>query len=55
MIEMMGGGTTVLMVSHDIQQIRQLCSRVLWIEHGKVLALGETQHICDAYEGKTEL
>jgi len=55
MIEMMGGGTTVLMVSHDIQQIRQLCSRVLWIEHGNVLALGETQHICDAYEGKTEL
>ena len=54
MIEMMGGGTTVLMVSHDIQQIRQLCSRVLWIEHGKVVALGETQCVCDAYEGKRE-
>ena len=54
MIEMMGGGTTVLMVSHDIQQIRQLCGRVLWIEHGKVMALGETQRVCDAYEGKIE-
>lgn len=54
MIEMMGGGTTVLMVSHDIQQIRQLCGRVLWIEHGKIRALGETQRVCDAYEGERE-
>lgn len=51
MREMMSGGTTVLMVSHALTQIRSLCDHVLWIDHGKVVMYGETQTVCDAYEG----
>mgnify|MGYP000021171371 CR=1 FL=1 len=52
MMELMSGGTTVLMVSHTLSQIRELCDKVLWIEHGQVKGCGETQALCDAYEGK---
>lgn len=50
MIELMGGGTTVLFVSHDISQIRQMCNRVVWLESGSTRLFGETQMVCDAYE-----
>lgn len=50
MLELMGGGATVLFVSHDLGQIREMCSRVLWLEHGKMKMLGETQSVCDVYE-----
>lgn len=50
MMELMGGGTTVLFVSHSIDQIRQMCDRVLWLEHGEIKMLGETQSVCDEYE-----
>lgn len=53
MLELMGGGTTVLMVSHTMAQIRDLCDKVLWIEHGKVQGYGKAKELCDAYEGKT--
>lgn len=49
MLEMMGGGTTVLFVSHDVAQIREMCSRAVWLEHGKVQMLGDTDEVCDAY------
>ena len=49
MVELMGHGTTVLLVSHNIEQIRRLCDRVIWLDHGQVRAIGETQEICDAY------
>ena len=51
MLEMMGGGTTVLFVSHNLEQIRNMCTKVLWLEHGKVIAYGDTKEICDKYEG----
>ena len=49
MMEMMGGGTTVLFVSHSLAQIREMCSRVLWLEHGRVKMEGNTNEVCDAY------
>lgn len=49
MMEMMGGGTTVLFVSHNMAQIREMCSRVVWLDHGTVRMLGSTQEVCDAY------
>lgn len=49
MMEMMSHGTTVLLVSHNIDQIRKLCDRVVWLDHGKVMAVGETEEICDQY------
>ena len=50
MRELMAGGTTVLMVSHALPQIRDLCNRVIWMEKGKVIMDGKTQSVCDAYE-----
>ena len=50
MMEMMGGGTTVLMVSHNIKQIREMCDRVVWIEHGQVVDYGDAEHLCSEYE-----
>lgn len=49
MLDLMGGGTTVLFVSHGLEQIRGMCSRVLWLERGQVKMLGETRDVCDAY------
>ena len=50
MLELMQGGTTVLFVSHSIDQIREMCDRVLWLDHGQVKMLGDTQTVCDAYQ-----
>lgn len=50
MLELMGGGTTVLFVSHAISQIKEMCNKVLWLEHGQVAAIGDTNEICRQYE-----
>lgn len=50
MLELMSGGTTVLFVSHSLEQIREMCDRVIWLEHGQIKAIGATKKICDAYE-----
>lgn len=50
MLEMMSGGTTVLFVSHSLAQIREMCDRVLWLDHGTVKMIGATDEVCDAYE-----
>ena len=50
MLQLMGGGTTVLFVSHSIQQIREMCNRVIWLERGEVVMTGDTKSGCDAYE-----
>lgn len=49
MMELMGGGTTVLLVSHDMNQIREMCDRVVWLDGGTVRLLGQTQEVCDQY------
>ncbi len=54
MMDMMSGGTTVLFVSHSMNQIREMCERVIWLEHGQVRAIGETHEVCDQYEQNTE-
>ena len=50
MMDMMNGGTTVLLVSHNMKQVREMCSRVVWIEHGQLQMIGDTKTVCDAYE-----
>lgn len=49
MMELMGGGTTVLFVSHSIEQIEEMCSQVVWLEYGKVRMAGEAQEVCRLY------
>ena len=50
MMKLMSGGTTVLFVSHSMNQIREMCERVIWLEHGKVQMVGPTEEVCNAYE-----
>ena len=49
MMEMIKGGTTVLYVSHSLQSIKDLCTKVVWLEHGKVVKTGDVNKICDEY------
>lgn len=48
--QMMSGGTTVIIVSHSIQQIEKLCNRVLWLDHGDMKMLGDMEAVCEAYK-----
>ena len=50
MMELMQGGTTVLFVSHSLEKVREICHRVLWLDHGRMIDIGATEDICDAYE-----
>lgn len=45
------GGTTVFFVSHDMDQIKEMCNKVLWIEHGIMQKIGTTEEICKQYAG----
>ena len=49
MLELMGGGPTVLFVSHSLNQIREMCDRCIWLEHGQIKAVGPAKEVCDAY------
>lgn len=44
-------GRTVLFCSHNLYQLRSLCSRAAWIHDGRVAALGDTEEVVTAYEG----
>ncbi|MDR1530656.1 MAG: ABC transporter ATP-binding protein [Clostridiales bacterium] len=48
--ELMSGGTTVLIVSHSVEQIERLCKHALWLEHGMVKMLGNAGEVCAAYK-----
>lgn len=50
MQEIIKNGKATILVSHSIQQVRRMCNKVLWLDHGKQIAFGETAPICDRYE-----
>lgn len=50
--DMMENNTTVLFVSHSINQVRKLCTRCIWLEKGKLLMDGPSEEVCDAYMNK---
>lgn len=52
MLELMSGGTTVLFVSHSIAQIEEMCTRVVWLDHGELKMIGEASEVCAAYQGR---
>ena len=51
MMKLMTGGTTVFFVSHDLEQIKEMCNKVVWIEHGVMQEIGTTQDVCNHYIG----
>ncbi|MDR1961291.1 MAG: ABC transporter ATP-binding protein [Gracilibacteraceae bacterium] len=50
MQELMSHGVTTILVSHSLSQIREMCTKVLWIEKGEMRGIGATEEICAAYE-----
>lgn len=50
MKDLMGGGTTVLFVSHDINAVRRLCSRAIWFDYGKIIREGDVDRVAASYE-----
>ena len=49
MQEMLKGGTTLLFVSHNIEEVRRLCTHAIWIDKGVARMQGEVKEVCDAY------
>jgi lipopolysaccharide transport system ATP-binding protein len=47
--ELQKGGATILLASHDQEQIAELCTRVLWLAHGRMQAYGTPDEVYDAY------
>lgn len=49
---MFSKGVTVLFVSHNTQQVRDLCDKAIILKNGKIIAQGEANEVCDIYEEK---
>ena len=43
-------GTTILFVSHSIEQVRDICNKVVWLEGGHLKMCGDAGEICDKYQ-----
>jgi ABC-type polysaccharide/polyol phosphate transport system ATPase subunit len=43
-------GATIVLVSHDMDAVRDLCSNAIWVDHGSIAAAGRTADVVDAYE-----
>ena len=51
MKEILSGGVTGILVSHSISQVREMCNKILWLDHGSQVAFtDEVELYCDAYE-----
>ncbi len=50
MREIIDGGAATILVSHSLNQIRELCNKILWLHRGKQIDFGEAEPICDRYE-----
>lgn len=51
MREVIDGGATTILVSHSLPQVRQMCTKVLWLHKGKQIDYGtDVQGICDRYQ-----
>lgn len=46
---MLEGGTTLLYVSHSLDEVRRLCDHVIWLNKGEVRMIGDTEEVCNAY------
>lgn len=48
--ELLEGGTTLLFVSHSAEQVRKLCPKAIWLDHGELMAFGATEEVYGMYE-----
>lgn len=47
--QMIDKGTTILFVSHSIDQVKKICNKILWLDHGNVKMFGDAEEICNVY------
>ncbi len=47
-------GVTVLFVSHNTAQVRRLCTKAILLDHGKIIANGDVNEVCDIYDEKVK-
>ena len=52
MAQLLANGTTVIFVSHSTEQVKRLCNKATWLEHGKIIMTGDAETVCDAYSKK---
>ena len=50
MREILDSGATTILVSHSLEQVRELCNKVLWLHQGRQIDFGETETVCDRYQ-----
>ncbi|MBT8248999.1 MAG: ABC transporter ATP-binding protein [Acidimicrobiia bacterium] len=50
MRSLLSGGTTVMMVSHNLRQIAEHCDRVLWLDHGRIVEIGPAEQVTKLYK-----
>ncbi len=50
MVELMSGGSTVLFVSHNIEQVKDICNKAVWLRHGEVVMTGDAETVCNQYQ-----
>ncbi len=53
MAEMKAKGTTMILVSHSIDQILQTCNKAMWINKGDMMCIGDVSMVCDEYAKTT--
>jgi ABC-2 type transport system ATP-binding protein len=47
--DILRNGVTGVLVSHSVKQVREMCNKVLWLDHGNQIAFGPADVVCDAY------
>jgi len=52
MNEMLSGGTSIVFVSHEIEQVKRLCTKTLWLENHTTKMLGDSIDICKLYDAQ---
>ncbi len=50
MREIIQNGKATILVSHALDQVRRLCNKILWLDHGRQVAFGDADVLCDAYQ-----
>ena len=49
MNELLSGGTTLLFVSHSIEQVKRMCQKAIWVDHGEMKMIGSAEEVCNVY------
>lgn len=51
MKQILSGGVTGILVSHSVEQVREMCNKILWLDHGEQIYFGnDVEKACNAYE-----